>query len=94
MLSSEHLSDLLGCPVSGVQETRRISLWKGYGYLQCLDVVTSGLDAGISSSSSRQLVHKFVDPPNSSGVGHERKVQSYMNEALFYVRIPFHSASP
>eukprot|EP00798_Chlamydomonas_sp_ICE-L_P026411 gene26411-17510_t len=60
-----------------VSERSIQSLWAGYGHV-------FRLEAEMEDGSRRNLIAKQVNPPQASGIGHERKLHSYAVEACFY----------
>lgn len=57
------------------------TLWAGYGTIKQLSVRNE------EDGSTRSYVVKLVNPPQGSGVSHERKVHSYEVEAYFYSHV-------
>ncbi|KAG2452058.1 hypothetical protein HYH02_003094 [Chlamydomonas schloesseri] len=65
-------------PIVSVTAKKLQSLWAGYGAVNALKVQLEG------SPRTVQLIAKSVHPRPSSGISHERKVNSYRCEAEFY----------
>lgn len=76
---SKLLATHLSKPIESVHVKRVSSLWAGYGSVSELIVTFKG-----SKQAQQRLIVKEVQPPRDSGVGHERKVQSYACESAFY----------
>jgi hypothetical protein len=64
--------------IKHIQETSRTTiqqLWSGYGAIY-----------RISLPGNSTIIHKYINPPTEApdSIGHSRKIQSYINERLFY----------
>ncbi|KAJ1429304.1 kinase-like domain-containing protein, partial [Ochromonadaceae sp. CCMP2298] len=80
-MNAQQLSQVMGRKVTGVQCCELCSLWAGYGSVKALSL---SLQPQEGEPSKLQLVCKVVDPPQGSGVSHERKLRSYVVESEFY----------
>jgi len=67
-----------------VGEKRMRSLWAGYGSVSQLVLEVAPGARGGWPRERLALIIKRVEAPNDEGVGHERKLRSYLNEGCFY----------